>query len=259
MATFTKDHFPSAQERGLFSIDQRLLFLSPENEVIKRMTEKDHRIVYFPLSIPSEDMDTITINDHPEKFARWSGGRKQLPSLFDTTEIDYLNGNEKPAINSVGAAVNLANWYLLKPNLERWLDNEFNQDEIMIRGTACLIDENEKNEFSNPLEILENGAEQTRATHIGLTGFNGEIGHRTNQWLFDHPQGIRSDLIEAGDIETAEKIFPVLLVYNSSMFNQEGSSYNTVMPTNPSLRRRLIKQLIILDFPLSRNMISDLK
>ncbi len=257
--TFSEDHFPSAKERGLYSADKRLLFVSPDQEVIKRMAEKDNRIVYFPLPIPTPEMDMESINEHPEQFKRWSGVREELHPLFTDGVIQWLNGEVSPSPNSVGAAVNLANWYLLESNLETWLDNNFGRDEVVVRGTACRLDEAEEGELSNPLQILENGAEQKTATTVGVTPFDGEIASRTGQWLFDHPGHLRQSTIERGDVETADKIFPVLLVYNKDAFKDEKNLYSARLPDNPDLRKRMIKQMIILDFPLTRKMIADMK
>ena len=110
------------------------------------------------------------------------------------------------------------------------------------------------------MQILENGAEQQQATTIGVTPFDeGKIASRTNQWLFDHPSGLRRQLIENGDVETADKIFPVLLVYNRESFKDEKNLYSANLPDNPDLRRRMIKQIIVLDFPLSRRLLADIK
>ena len=231
---------------GLFTESGIQLFESPRLEYTAALHAADPRIEYFRFRVPQPDSDQWYVP--AESVVRYPGE--------DDSLAFYNYGN------SLGVAGNLFANKLVIPQLTDHLRERFgNFDTIGLRGTACVVDRsrevtlpNSGKKLKTPVEIVQEGVE-TEGMYAPMTGFHPkenrteEIGHRTVQWVMDHPQQLRGDLKKAGySQDDIASIFPLLLVYDRSRF-PEGS---TALPEDPEERKKCILAAYVLDYPLTK-------
>ena len=136
------------------------------------------------------------------------------------------------------------------------MSNKYEGQNIAVRGVACSISSKpisiDGNLITNPAQILQLGAE-TSTTSSPMIGFKTEIPSRSLQWLIQHPQELRERAVAEGKLAEAQSIYPLLIVYDRDQFNPT----DTNLPDDPEKRGKAIKEVIILDYPKSKQVFNN--
>ncbi|MFZ2153430.1 MAG: hypothetical protein WAV41_05290 [Microgenomates group bacterium] len=235
------EYFP-----GMYSASGTLLIESPQVPVIQRFVEMDERITYFHLREPKV-VKTDGSDDPKIEFFE----ANDPISVYPVTDMDLSIGFDM--INRVGAPTNIIQDCTSNP-LVRYLHEKYDGKNIAVRGVACSLSGypvviNDEL-ITNPAQILQLGAEKAvdHSPQIGFTRDDERIPYRSEQWLYQHPQAIRGMAVKEGKTAESHSIFPLLIIYNRDKFNPT----DTKLPDDPDKRSDVVLEVIVLDYPLSR-------
>jgi len=244
-----KSEIPLERPEGLYSQSGKLLFLSPPLDVVAALHKIDPRprISYFQYRIP-EQSDMPFSKENPPKNYKTPKDRRAMSSFQD----NYFFGLDKAYRNGLPNFLFENNCVIQHVN--EYLGNKYNGKDVAVRGTACAISKIAVGiggkEISDPAMILREGIER-EGQHAPMLGFDTShptIPYRSLQWLSQHPQELRERARADNRVEEALSIFPILLIYDRTKF-EEGV---TTLPTDPTKRAECILEAIVLDYPLSR-------
>lgn len=236
---------------GLFNSSGTQLLESPQPELISSILEnnEDGRIEYFRF----RKMAPVTkqsITDSGE-LVTWEGLEPSGIDHSPTVTIPIEDGFSEGYGISDGGVV-FANVAVI-PELEKEISKSFaDREEVGIRGIAVSLKDGitvHGTHINTIPEILQSGGAggtDVQAQTLFVPNKHPEIGHRSIQWLMDHPQNIRRKAIEEGNRDAASNIFPAILVYDRSKF----SPNSVELPESTEERSKVILKAYILDYPI---------
>lgn len=233
---------PSDHPPGLYSQSGTLLLESPPTKAINHFIKADSRITYFHF---------YQLNYTPTITPGERGNLEYVPTIV--TEGTYPSVDKDieayGRMNSLGGPGNIFVDCAVDP-LTAYLHRKYDGQNIRVRGVACTLSDRpvviDGQLITNPAQILQLGAERPTDS-TGQTGFvpNDGISYRSVQWLIEHPQGLRQKAMRQGEDAEAHTIFPALIIYDGDAFDPK----TTILPTDPSVRGNIIREVIIMDYP----------
>ena len=209
--------------RSLFNPEGKLLLAVPNHEMIAALSADDPRITSFAYDLTALGESMVT-----------SDGKVKAPSI---SEPSYMGIVSSPLAAQV-------------------MKDFPDVPSFKVRGIAASIDgtiHDGTSQVKDLREVLKLGDEQGRAhMNVASLDIDDETGkpsihYRVNQYLMGGSTSVRWELPK----DDAEKVFPVLLVYDPTKLRKppRPDEYRMFLPEDPQERASAILKAYVLPYP----------